>query len=107
MTKLLKLLKNLGKIKEYGFAVFFIILKIKNVIGAIENELDNTKLGRKLAEYLPRVKAVLEKVVDAVKKILEFMGEDVESKVPAEALEIGDLEKELDDLENIGKGLKL
>lgn len=92
----LKALLNLGKIKDYAVSLFLVVVKLRNVLEFLEKELDNTKLGTKLALYLPKVKSALATVVDTVKKVLVFFGEDT---TEAQALGASDLESELNELE--------
>lgn len=100
LSSMFKVLKNLGKIKEYATYLFLVVIKLRNIIGFLEEELNDTILGKKMAEYLPKVKDALNLVIDKVKKILSFLGEEP-SEEEASALGESDIDSELKELEEL------
>ena len=72
--KFLQTLKNLGKIKEYIALILVVVVKLRNVLNAIESELNGTSVGDKLVEYLPKIQETLTTVENAITKVLSFFG---------------------------------
>lgn len=102
--KFFKTLMNLGKIKDYAKKVLMVVIKSANVLAFLEKELDNTGiLTDSIKEILPKLKAALETVTNALTKVLEFFGEDVAEE---EIVGLASTGNELDELDAAINSLK-
>lgn len=94
ILKALSIFKNLENIKN-GVSVFYTsICKVLNTLKFIETQINDTKLGSSLKQYLPETIKILEKI----KQIIEKYGDFVGFVAPVDAqnlVVIDDLKKEL------------
>ena len=75
------LLKNLGKITEIINASYIAIVKIIATLQFIQNNVNDTKLGNKLDQYIPKINGLLTKV----KEIIEKYGKYINFVPPVES----------------------
>lgn len=94
ILKALSIFKNLENIKN-GVTIFYTsICKVLNTLKFIETQINDTKLGSSLKQYLPETIKILEKIKEIIEKYGEFIG----FVAPADAqnlIVVDDLRKEL------------
>lgn len=86
LTSSLSIFKNLDKIKEILSSAYFAIVNTLATLTFLENQLNDTKLGTILKNYLPKTIEVLSKI----KQIFEKYGYLANLKISTEAQAISE-----------------
>lgn len=98
----LSIIKNMGKILEVISAGYIAISKSLNTLLYIESQINDTKLGVILKDYLPKTIEILKKVKDLLTKygtIIGFTPPTESQNVDADLIEdLEDVSKKLDEL---------
>jgi len=90
-----KIITNLSAIRDAISTIYNVVVKTTNVIAYLETQINDTKLGTIVAQYLPLIKSVLTKIQTIIEKYGSLIGITVTAPVAAKSNE--DHEKSLKD----------
>lgn len=89
-----KIATNLANIKEIVATIYAVVVKTTNVVNYIAAQTNNTKFGKLVAQYVPTVATILNKIKAVIEKYGKIIGIDTGNIVVAQS---SDHEKDLKD----------
>lgn len=101
LTSALKIFRNLSQIKAVVETIYVSIVKTKSILEFITTQLNDTKLGKVLADYVPSTISLLDKVIQVFEKYGEMIGLSLDVKtlnISPAIEEINQLKGKLDEL---------
>lgn len=93
-----KIITNFAAIRDAISTIYTVVIKTANVVAYLETQINDTKLGTIVAQYLPLIKSVLTKIQSIIEKYGALIGITVTAPVAAKSDE--DHEKALKDALN-------
>jgi len=104
LSSIFSFFKNFDKIKETVVASYVAIVKTENVLEFLNNQIDDTALGKLVGEYIPKILKIVNKIKILSEKYAPFVGITLPTVAQSNAVKeslIDDLDASVDELNEL------